>query len=330
MLTNTKASRIVSMDALSDILKATRWTASTYLSSAGEGPWCMQVLYRPQGVFHAVLKGRCYLRQNGNPQAIVLEEGDVIVFPTGGDHKISGTAQGLKLPTQNVIRLPDDDEVMVFKHGAVSFSRRELDEHASGTTQWLSGTMSYDTSIHHPLLKELPCSIYVGEEDKDAHQVLQSVISVLVNESRADTPGSTMTIDRMTEVLFLQLLRCHVQHSTQSEGYYAALSDPHIGVALNLVHTEDDGALTVESLCNAAAMSRTRFNARFTKLVGETPKAYLTTTRLLRAKTKLQHSQESVQSIADAAGYSSDSSFSKAVKKHFGMTPGELRKVLTS
>ena len=56
------------MDALSDILKATRWSARTYVSSAGEGPWCMQILYRPQGVFHAILKGRCYLapeRQRG-------------------------------------------------------------------------------------------------------------------------------------------------------------------------------------------------------------------------------------------------------------------------
>ena len=314
------------MDALSDILKVTRWSASTYLSSAGEGPWCMQVLYRPQGIFHAVLKGRCYLRQSGAPEAIVLEEGDVIAFPTGGDHRISGTKEGLRLSAKNVIRLKGDDEVMVFKHGTVSFSQGELDEHSSGTTQWLSGTMSYDTSIQHPLLKELPCSIHVSEEDKDARQVVQSVISVLVNESRADTPGSTLAIDRMTEVLFLQLLRCHMQKSIQPTGYFAALSHPRIGAALNLVHTETDGSLTVESLRSAAAMSRTRFNTCFTQLVGETPKAYLSNTRMLRAKTKLQNSKESIPSIAEAAGYSSDSSFSKAVKKHFGMTPGELRK----
>tara|TARA_B110000977_G_C11053623_1_gene483243 strand:+ start:1094 stop:2047 length:954 start_codon:yes stop_codon:yes gene_type:complete len=314
------------MDALSDIMKATRWTASTYLSSGGEGPWCMQILYRPQGVFHAILKGRCYLRQSGSAEVIVLEEGDVIAFPTGGDHKISGTEEGLKLAAKNVIRLPGDDDVMVFKHGAVGFSQRRSDERSSGSTQWLSGIMSYDTSIQHPLLKELPCLIQVGEQDKEAHEVLQSVISVLVNTSRADTPGATLTIDRMSEVLFLQLLRCHVQKSTQPTGYFAALSHPRIGAALNLVHTEKDGSLTVELLCSAAAMSRTRFNACFTQLVGETPKAYLSNTRLLRAKKKLQDSQEPVTSIAEAAGYSSDSSFSKAVKKRFGMTPGKLRK----
>lgn len=314
------------MDALSDILKATRWSASTYFSSAGEGPWCMQVLYRPQGIFHAILKGPCYLSQSGNPDIIVLEEGDVIAFPTGGEHRISGTAKNLKLSPKSVIKLPGDDDVMVFKHGAVNFSRRGPDEHPTESVLWLSGTMSYDTSIQHPLLKELPCAIHVGQQEKDVHQILQSVISVLVNENKEETPGAELTTNRMTEVLFLQLLRCHMQRSIQPAGYFAALSHRHIGVALNLIHTESDGSLTVESLCDAAAMSRTRFNACFTQLVGETPKAYLSNTRLLRAKKKLQDSQEPVTSIAEAAGYSSGSSFSKAVKKRFGMTPGELRK----
>lgn len=314
------------MDALSDILKATRWSASTYFSSAGEGPWCMQVLYRPQGIFHAILKGRCYLSQSGNPDIIVLEEGDVIAFPTGGEHRISGTVKSLKLSPRSVIKLPGDDDVMVFKHGAVNFSRRGPDEHSTESVLWLSGTMSYDTSIQHPLLKELPCAIHVGQQEKDVHQILQSVISVLVNDNKEETPGAELTTNRMTEVLFLQLLRCHMQRSIQPAGYFAALSHRHIGVALNLIHTESDGSLTVESLCDAAAMSRTRFNACFTQLVGETPKAYLSNTRLLRAKTKLQESPEPLASIAEAAGYSSDSSFSKAVKKRFGMTPGELRK----
>ncbi|MFT6275170.1 MAG: transcriptional regulator GlxA family with amidase domain [Halioglobus sp.] len=68
----------------------------------------------------------------------------------------------------------------------------------------------------------------------------------------------------------------------------------------SLVHTESDGALTLELLCSAAAMSRASFNARFTQLVGETPKGYLSNTRPLRAKTKLQHTQESIPSTAMA------------------------------
>ena len=62
------------------------------------------------------------------------------------------------------------------------------------------------------------------------------------------------------------------------------------------------------------------------QLVGITPKAYLTNTGLLKARAKLQSSNESTLSIAESAGYASEAAFSKAVKKHFNTTPGELRK----
>lgn len=61
-------------------------------------------------------------------------------------------------------------------------------------------------------------------------------------------------------------------------------------------------------------------------MVGETPKAYLTITRLMKAKAKLQNTNESMISIAQGAGYASEAAFGKAIKKHFNTTPGKLRK----
>ncbi|MDG2011123.1 MAG: AraC family transcriptional regulator [Candidatus Binatia bacterium] len=314
------------MDFLSDILKSARLTAKTYLTSAGEGPWCAQIQYRPQGVFHAVLQGGCYLREGGGSEAIALKAGDVIAFPTGGDHKLSGSVEGLKLPGENVIRLPDDDDVMVLKRGTVSFAPPERVEDPHEATRWLSGTMSYDNSIDHPMLKNLPCFIHVRRGSEDSQEILAGLVNLMVATSHSDGAGSALTIDRLTEILFLQLLRSHVQNTGRAEGYFLAVADPCIGVALNMIHAKDDGSLTVELICAAAGMSRTRFNARFTELVGETPKAYLTHTRLLRAKMMLQASRQPIAMIAEATGYSSESSFSKAIKKHFGRTPGGLRK----
>lgn len=72
-------------------------------------------------------------------------------------------------------------------------------------------------------------------------------------------------------------------------------------------------------------MGRTSFTQKFAELVGVTPKAYLTNTRLLKAREKLQSSNESTLRIAESAGYASEAAFSKAIKKHFNKTPGELR-----
>ena len=111
-----------------------------------------------------------------------------------------------------------------------------------------------------------------------------------------------------------------------SRGYLAALADPHIGEALNLIHTEEEARWTVESLSKAVAMGGTTFTQKFAELVGLTPKAYLTNTRLLNSRGKLQSSNESTLSIAEGAGYASEAAFSKAFKKHFNSTPGEIRK----
>jgi transcriptional regulator GlxA family with amidase domain len=46
----------------------------------------------------------------------------------------------------------------------------------------------------------------------------------------------------------------------------------------------------------------------------------------MKAKAKLQNTHDSMLSIAESAGYASEASFGKAIKKHFNTTPGELRK----
>jgi transcriptional regulator GlxA family with amidase domain len=133
-------------------------------------------------------------------------------------------------------------------------------------------------------------------------------------------------VDHLTEILFVQILRVAMGTMNQSSGYFAALADPYIGRALNLIHTETDQKWTVDSLRTASALGRTAFNEKFVELVGITPKAYLTNTRLMRARFRLQNSNDSTISVAEDAGYASPAAFSKAIKRHFNKTPGELRK----
>jgi len=140
------------------------------------------------------------------------------------------------------------------------------------------------------------------------------------------SPGSTLMVDRLTEILIVQLLRAHMQKMEHSNGYMAALSDPKIGLALNLIHAETEEKWTVDSLCKTAGLNRTSFNEKFVALVGSTPKFYLTNTRLQKAKISLQGSNDSMLCIAERAGYSSEAAFSKAIKKHFNRTPGQIRR----
>ena len=329
------------MDALTHVLKNIQLSAKTYLCQGSDGPWNMQFQYRPEGIFHIVLQGQCYLRESGCQEPVLLQVGDGVAFPTGGAHWLSDTPGSQKLPAENVVSVSGDEELFLLKNGNVRAflshaapwgtppatleSATDGSTETTGVTTLFCGTLSYDATIDHPFLKSLPCFIQAGTRTSEERQTLITLTNLLAEESASSYPGKALMVNHLTEVLLIQMLRAHIHKAGQPSGYMAALADPHIGVALNLIHTEKDEKWTVESLSRAAAMGRTGFTQRFAELVGVTPKAYLTNTRLLKAREKLQTSNESTPRIAESAGYASEAAFSKAIKKHFHKTPGDLR-----
>lgn len=335
-------SKMTTMDALFHILNIIQLSAQTYTCRGVGNNWNIQFQYRPQGIFHLILQGKCYLRETGSDELLLLQAGDGVTFPTGGAHLISDSPESQGLSAANVIHVPGDDGLLLMKTGNVSISHSQESSHEG--TSWsavppsedasrsqeetvlLSGVLSYDSAIDHPFLKSLPCFIQAAPRTDFEIETNRALTRLLAAESSTDFPGKPLMVDRLTEILVVQLLRTHMRKMQHSNGYMAALADPHIGAALNLIHTETDKKWTVESLCKAAAMGRTAFTQKFVDMVGTTPKAYLTNTRLLKAKVKLQTSHESTQRIAEGAGYSSEAAFSKAFKKHFNKTPWELRK----
>jgi len=330
------------MDALTHILKNIQLSAKTYVCRGTGGPWNLQFQYRPQGIAHIVIQGQCYLREAGNDRLLQLKVGDSVAFPTGGVHWISDSPESQTLAAQNVVNIDGDVGLFLLKTGNVTAIPADacpledaflemtppggdLSSQAQQTVL-LSLTLSYDSSIDHPFLKSLPCFIQAGAGSSDDLDRLRVLTRLLVEESSGAYPGKPLMVDHLTEILFVQILRVSMGKMNQSTGYMAALADPHIGIALNLIHTEADQKWTVDSLCSASAMGRTSFNEKFVELVGITPKAYLTNTRLMRARHRLQNSNDSTIAIAEDTGYASEAAFSKAIKRHFNKTPGELRK----
>jgi AraC-like DNA-binding protein len=82
----------------------------------------------------------------------------------------------------------------------------------------------------------------------------------------------------------------------------------------------------VESLAEAAGMSRSAFAGRFKELVGQTPLEYITEWRMQKAMQLLQQGDKKLVDVAGAVGYESDAAFSKAFKRVVGASPGEYVK----
>ena len=73
-------------------------------------------------------------------------------------------------------------------------------------------------------------------------------------------------------------------------------------------------------------MSRSVFSDRFTALAGAPPLLYLTRWRMHLAARWLREDRASLGQVASRLGYESEPSFSRAFKRHIGVSPGAVRR----
>lgn len=305
------------MDALTDVLKALRLRSETYFCSDFASPWGMQISHSGNAQFHVVVEGACYVFLEGPGQLLELKAGDIIAFPTGANHWISDQKQAPTLSGSELLSaIMSDNNPFAPKP-----------EQALQTTL-LCGAFDYDQSIKHPLLRALPCYILIRAGSKAQPSWLAPTLLALADETRSAAPGASVVVDRLSEVLFVALLRAYIAENQTQSSYLQALSDHKIGPALTLIHQDDGAQLSIESLADQVALSRGAFSKRFSTLVGMSPKHYLTNWRLNRAKAWLQAGNLSMYDIAQHSGYASEAAFSKAFKLAFGISPGQARKHL--
>jgi AraC family transcriptional regulator len=82
-----------------------------------------------------------------------------------------------------------------------------------------------------------------------------------------------------------------------------------------------------ETLADVAGFSVPHFHRVFTAHVGESAISYIRRVRLERAGRKLRMGAVDITEVALAAGYDSHSSFSKAFKQQYGLSPSEFRQL---
>ncbi len=84
--------------------------------------------------------------------------------------------------------------------------------------------------------------------------------------------------------------------------------------------------LQVADLARLCGLSVARFHARFLVETGQTPMDYVRTRRLHLGRQLLLESRLAVGEVATRVGYSSQSAFTAALSREFGVTPRVLRR----
>lgn len=98
-----------------------------------------------------------------------------------------------------------------------------------------------------------------------------------------------------------------------------------INRAVDYMHAHFDQALTLERLAKVGCLSRYHFLRRFKEMLGVTPAAYLTRLRLSIAATRVAQTDQTLEQIAPAVGFSSQSALSRAYLREHGQPLSVLR-----
>ena len=177
------------------------------------------------------------------------------------------------------------------------------------------------------LIEFLPQILHVRPSREHSEEWLRATVKVMEIEAKNPRPGSETVITRLADVLVVGAVRNWLENSPDSRtGWLGALRDAQIGRALALMHRQAEQAWTVESLASEVHMSRAVFAEKFADLVGVPPMHYLTRWRMRLASGWLRDGNVGVGEVAQRLGYGSDASFSRAFKRHIGVSPGTLRR----
>lgn len=112
-------------------------------------------------------------------------------------------------------------------------------------------------------------------------------------------------------------------NSEQSKKSYA----DKIDVVMDYIYAHISEELTLEKLASVACFSPFHFHRIFLSITGETPRDYIERCKLERAANRLCTVPErSVLESALESGYSSVSTFSRAFRKYYGLSPSAFLK----
>jgi AraC family transcriptional regulator len=99
-----------------------------------------------------------------------------------------------------------------------------------------------------------------------------------------------------------------------------------INEVLSVIHRDIAADLQANTLAKMASFSEQHFHRLFKKITGEAVHQYVRRTRLEIAANQLLFSpQRSIQSVAESCGFLSLSSFTRAFKSIYSVTPGQWR-----
>jgi len=290
-------------DPLSQVVRLLQPRAVFANAISGKGNWAVRYSRYGLPSFCIVLKGSALLQVDGHAP-ITISAGDFVLLPTTPGFTLSSLLPGPSIQL--------DPNVVATRRSELRYGTR------GGTPDMrsLGGSFQLDCANPGLLVSLLPELVHVRGSPR-----LSQLVRMVGEESAGHEPGSEFMLSRLAELLLVQAMRSTTSGSAPP-GLLRGLGDERLARALTRMHAQIERPWTVNQLASIAALSRSTFFERFTRVVGATPMEYLLSWRMQIARQLLRGHELSIAEISERVGYGSPSAFSVAFSRQVGQSPG--------
>ena len=266
---------------------------------------------RPSATLHYILAGRGEILVQGRPP-IVIDRGTLVLIPALRSHTLRSFGDRRDpVPDCHPAEL---DLVQHLQTSDGSEQEGKLLALCSHVTVGVRGTQDLIDLIREPIVE----TVSPGSRIKPA-------VDQMLQEISAPQAGSRAMIRALLLECMIQLLRNRLKARDRSLNWMVALKDRSVWAALERMLETPGDAHSVESLADAAGMSRSTFAKRFAEAYGSGPMELLRDLRMRLAASLLEDSELPVKRIAELAGFQSRSAFTRTFESVTGTSPSDFR-----
>lgn len=300
------------MDSLSALLAVLAPECAVNLHCRFNGRWVADHQQMPAGIvpWHIIMQGEARLLIAG--KTLHVRAGDILLLPHGSPHLLESLVDwGQVVPA-------------IGQHNGILTQIRT--EGAGPSVEVLCGEFYFGHDCRWLFAEETQLIHLQTDERKDFPQ-LETLLLMLVHESLNALPGSMAMVKGLANTLLAMMLRILLTRHQPPPGMLRLMSDKRLSPALQAVIAEPALPWTIESMAARCFLSRATFARHFAHSYHQTPQTWLTQLRMaLASRLLIDERAMTVDIIAERCGFLSLSSFTKAFKKQYDLTPAQYRK----
>jgi AraC-like DNA-binding protein len=261
------------------------------------------------------------LLKHFNPHATTFHQGAFCgvtdIYGQGGfghAHLLRTGRLSFRDKHNQVIELAEPSLILVVRPQQHQLVATEVD-----AAELVCATLHFDGGASNPLTLALPDYIVQPLSELPG---LSGSLDWLFAEAFGEECGRDVVLNRLFELMLIQLLRHLIATRSITSGMMAGLANPRLARSLTSMHSEPQRNWSVADLATLASMSRASFAAHFRKVVGVTPADYLTNWRISLAQKRLREGRP-IALVAAEVGYESPSALARTFRRKVGSSPSE-------